>query len=65
MENLWKLRQKLKNNPQLQEVVATGAELHHPLQYLQMHFRSFLKELTGFETSRMNNLTGWLLSKSK
>ena len=30
-ENLWKLRQKLKNNPQAQEAVAKGAELHHPL----------------------------------
>ena len=56
-ENLWTLKQKLKDNPQVQEAVAKGAELHHPLRYFQMHFRSSLKGLTGFKTSKMSNLT--------
>ena len=64
-ENQWKLRQKLKNNPQAQEAMPKGAKLHHPLQYLQMHSRSSLKGLMDSETSRMSNLTGWLLSKSR
>ena len=63
-ENQWKLRQKLKNNPQAQEAVPKGAELHHPLQYLQMHSRSSLEGLMDSKTSRMSNLTGWLYPKA-
>ena len=64
-ENQWKLRQKLKNNPQAQKAVAKEAELHHPLQSPQMHFRSSLKGLMDSETFRMSNLTDWRLSKSR
>ena len=64
-ENLCRLRQKLKDNHQVQEAMGKGAELHHPPQYLQMHSRSSLKGLMDSEMSRMSNLTGWLLSKSR
>ena len=40
------------------------AELHHLLQYLQMHFKSSLRGLTGCEMSKMSNLIGLLLSKN-
>ena len=45
--------------------MAKGAKLHHPLKYLQMHSRSSLKGLMDSEMSKMGNLTGWLLSKSR
>ena len=64
-ENLWTSRQKQKANPQAHEAMAKGVELHHLLKYLQMHFRSSLRGLTGCKTSKMSNLTSWLLSKNR
>ena len=61
--NQWGLRQRLKDNPQAQEAMARGAELHLHLLYLQMQSRSSLRGLMGSEMSRMSNLIGWLLSK--